>query len=114
MQEWVAMQVFLVRFWGKMGRKLVCNDNGRLLQFSSDHNHGVSNTWFPYKRINNFTWECRGRGLRSIVDYFLIGIEARKQVNGKVYTEECRNWKQAPPCTYESEVEVTSKKEEPS
>ena len=27
-----------------------------------------------------YTWECRGRGLRSLIDYFLIGKEYRKQV----------------------------------
>ena len=27
-----------------------------------------------------YTWECRGRGLRSIIDYFLIRMEARKQI----------------------------------
>ena len=26
------------------------------------------------------TWECRGKGLRSLIDYFLVGKEARKQV----------------------------------
>ena len=40
----------------------------------------MSNTWFPHKRIHKYTWECRGRGLRTIIDYFLIGIEVRKQV----------------------------------
>ena len=28
------------------------------------------------------TWECRGKGLRSLIDYFLVGKEARKQVIG--------------------------------
>ena len=59
----------------------MCNDNGRrLLQFSSEHNLGVSNTWFPHKSIHKYTWECRDTWLRSIIDYFLIGPEARKQV----------------------------------
>ena len=40
----------------------------------------MSNTWFPHKRIHKYIWECRGRGLRTIIDYFLIGMEARKQV----------------------------------
>ena len=56
------------------------NENGRgLLQFSSEHNLGVSNTWFPHKRIHKYTWECSGRGLRTIIDYFLIRMEVRKQ-----------------------------------
>ena len=50
------------------------------MQFSNEHNLGVSNTWFPHKRIHKYIWECSGRGLRSIIDYFLIGMEARKQV----------------------------------
>ena len=27
-----------------------------------------------------YTWECRGRGLRSLSDYFVIGKGYRKQV----------------------------------
>ena len=27
-----------------------------------------------------YTWECRGRGLRSLTDYFLIGKGYRKKV----------------------------------
>ena len=65
---------------GKHGEE-VCNENGRrLLQFSSEHNLWISNTWFPHKRIHKYTWECRGKGLRSLIDYFLVGKEARKQV----------------------------------
>ena len=65
---------------GRNGEE-VCNNNGRrLLQFSSEHNLGVSNTWFPHKRIHKYTWECRGRELRSIIDYVLIRMEARKQI----------------------------------
>ena len=70
--------------WGEvLGRhgEQLCNENGsRLLQFSNEHNLLIANTWFPHKRIHMFTWECRGRGLRSLIDYFLIGKEFRKQV----------------------------------
>ena len=52
----------------------------QLLPFSSEHNLGVSNTWFPHMRIHKYTWECKGRGLRSIIDYFLTGMKTRKQV----------------------------------
>ena len=51
-----------------------------MLQFSSEHNLLIANTWSPHKRIHMFTWECRGSGLRSLIDYFLIGKEFRKQV----------------------------------
>ena len=70
--------------WGEvLGRygEEVCNENGRrLLQFCNEYNLWISNTWFPHKRIHKYTWECRGRGLRSLIDYFLVGKEARKQV----------------------------------
>ena len=70
--------------WGEvLGRhgEEVCNENGRrLLQFSSEHNLWITNTWFPHKRIHKYMWECRGKGLRSLIDYFLVGKEARKQV----------------------------------
>ena len=64
----------------------MCNKNGRrLLQFSSEHNLLISNTLFPHKRNHKYTWECCGKGLRSLIDYFLVGKEARKQVvNTKV------------------------------
>ena len=59
----------------------ICNENGkRLLQFSTEHNLLIANTWFPHKKIHMYTWECRGRGLRSLTDYFLIGKGYRKQV----------------------------------
>ena len=70
--------------WGEvLGRhgEEVCNENGRrLLQFSSEYNLWISNTWFPHKGIHKYMWECRGKGLRSLIDYFLVGKEARKQV----------------------------------
>ena len=38
--------------FGRNGEE-VCNNNGRwLVQFSSEHNFRVSNTWFPHKRIH--------------------------------------------------------------
>ena len=39
------------------------------------------NTHFEYKEIHKFTWECPGRGLRSIIDYFLVRADMRKYVN---------------------------------
>lgn len=36
----------------------VYNENGRwLLQFSSEHNLRIPNTWFPRKSIHKYTWE---------------------------------------------------------
>ena len=65
---------------GRHGEE-ICNENGkRLLQFSSEHNLLIANTWFPHKKIHMYTWECRGRGLRSLTEYFLIGKGYRKQV----------------------------------
>ena len=57
--------------WGEILGKhgeVACNDNGgRLLQFCSENNLVVSNSWFQHKQIHQFTWECRGRGLKSIM-----------------------------------------------
>ena len=45
----------------------ICNENGkRLLQFSSEHNLWISNTWFLHKRIYKSTpgsVEEKGSGL---------------------------------------------------
>ena len=65
---------------GKHG-EVACNENGgRLLQFCNENNLVVSNSWFQHKRIHQFTWECRGRGLKSIIDYFLVRKEHMKRV----------------------------------
>ena len=58
-----------------------CNDNGRrLLEFCATIGLIVSNTWYQHKEIHQFTWECRGRGLKSILDYFLLRREDRRRV----------------------------------
>ena len=70
--------------WGEILGKhgeVACNENGgRLLQFCNENNLVVSNSWFQHKRIHQFTWECRGRGLKSIIDYFLVRKEHMKRV----------------------------------
>ena len=70
--------------WGEvLGRygEDICNKNRkRLLQLSSEHNLWISNTWFPHKGIHKYTWECRPKGLRSLIDHFLVSKESRKQV----------------------------------
>ena len=33
-----------------------------------------------HKEIHQFTWECRSRGLKSILDYFLVRREDRRRV----------------------------------
>ena len=70
--------------WGEILGKhgeAACNGNGRqLLQFCSENNLAVSNSWFQHKRIHQFTWECRGRGLKSIIDYFLVRREHMRRV----------------------------------
>ena len=65
---------------GKHG-EVACNDNGgRSFQFCSENNLVVSNSWFQHKQIHQFTWECRGRGLKSITDYFLVRKECMRRV----------------------------------
>ena len=80
--------------WGEILGKhgeAACNGNGRqLLQFCSENNLAVSNSWFQHKRIHQFTWECRGRGLKSIIDYFLVRKECMRRVKDvKVHGEGC-------------------------
>ena len=58
-----------------------CNDNGRrLLEFCATNGLIVCNTWYQHKEIHQFTWECRGRGLKSIIDYFLVKREDRRRI----------------------------------
>ena len=79
MQEWEIIQVCGVRSLAGMVRKYAMRMAGDFCS-SAVSSLWISNTWFPHKRIHKYTWECRGRGLRSLIDYFLVGKEARKQV----------------------------------
>ena len=57
-----------------------CNDNGRrLLEYWAMNGLIVSNMWHKHKEIHKCTCECRGRGLKSILDYFLV----RRQDSGR-------------------------------
>ena len=73
-----------VKVWGEVIGKqgeAVENGNGkRLLQFCAEIDLVVTNTWFQHKDIHEFTWECRGRNQRSIIDYFLVKQGMRKQL----------------------------------
>ena len=60
----------------------VKNDSGsRLLRFSAENEFSIMNTHFEHKVIHKFTWECPGRGLRSIIDYFLVRADMSKDVH---------------------------------
>ena len=73
-----------VKVWGEVIGKqgeAVENGNGkRLLQFCAENDLVVTNSWFQHKDIHKFTWECRGRNQRSIIDYFLVKQGMRKQL----------------------------------
>ena len=46
------------------------NRNGqRLLSICAANELVILNTFFQHKDIHKYTWESRGRGLRSIIDY---------------------------------------------
>ena len=56
------------------------NGNGmRLLQFCAENNLRITNSWFQHKEIYKFTWECRGRNQRSIID-----ILVRRTMKGQL------------------------------
>ena len=65
---------------GKQG-EVVENGNGkRLLQLCAENELVVANTCFQHKDIHKFTWECRGKNQRSIIDYFLVRKDMKKQL----------------------------------
>ena len=45
--------------------------NGRR-DFCVLHELVIMNTTFQHKDIHKFTWDSKGRGLRSIIDYFIV------------------------------------------
>ena len=38
------------------------------------------NGCFEHKDIHKYTWECRGQGLRTIIDYFAVRKALRQTV----------------------------------
>ena len=66
---------------GKQGED-VENDSGiLLLSFSAENGFKVLNTFYEHKEIHKYTWKCPGRGLKLIIDYFLVRNEMKRNVN---------------------------------
>ena len=40
----------------------------------------VANTWFQRKDIHKFTWKCRVKNQRSIIDYILVRKDMKRQL----------------------------------
>ena len=41
----------------------------------------ATNTNFDHKQIHKFTWKCPDKGLQSIIEYFLVRGDLRKEVH---------------------------------
>ena len=55
------------------------NDNGRrYLGTCATNGLTIMNGCFEHKDIHKYTWECRGRGLRTIIDYFAVSKTRRQ------------------------------------
>ena len=81
MQEWVTIQVYGMKFWGGMERKCATTvGDGFCSSAVSTTSGSLTHGFHTRESIRTYTWECRGRGLRSIIDYFLIRMEARKEI----------------------------------
>ena len=65
-----------VEAWGEViGRhgKETKNGNGRrFLGSCATNGLTILNGYFEQKDIHKYTWECRGRGLCTIIDYFAV------------------------------------------
>ena len=60
------------------------DDNGRrLLNFSAENGFKVLSTFYKHKEIHKYTWKCPGRGLKSIIDYFLVRNEMKRNLNNE-------------------------------
>ena len=53
----------------------------RLLSFSTENSFKILNTYYEHKEIHKHTWIWPGRGLQSIIDYFLIRGDMKRNVN---------------------------------
>ena len=79
MEEWAKMWT-----WGEViGRhgEETQNDNGRrLLGSCATNGLTIINGCFEHKDIHKYTWESRGQGLRTIIDYFAVRKTLRQSV----------------------------------
>ena len=48
---------------------------------SAENGFKVLNTFYDHADIHKYTWKCPGRGLKSIIDYFLVRNEMKRNVN---------------------------------
>ena len=62
--------------WGgvieRHGEETKNRNEQRLLSVCVANELVILNTFFQHKDIHKYTWESRGRGLRSIIDYFVV------------------------------------------
>lgn len=61
---------------GRFGGEKVLNGNGRrILEFCTENNLRIGNTYFKHKRIHQITYEGEGRDVKSIIDYIIYPKE---------------------------------------
>ena len=57
---------------GRHGEETKTRSGQRLLSVCAANELMILNTFFQHKDIHKYTWESRRRGLRSIIDYFVV------------------------------------------
>ena len=72
----------IVRWEGVIGKQGESAEKcRRLLSFSAENGFKILNTFYEHKEMHKYTWKCPGRGLQSIIDYFLVRDEMKRNVN---------------------------------
>ena len=57
---------------GRQGEETLNGNGRRLLDLCAVNELVILNTLYQHKEIHKFTWESKGRGLKSIIDYFIV------------------------------------------
>ena len=57
---------------GRQGEETLNGNGHRLLDLCAVNELVILNTFYQHKEIHKFTWESKGRGLRSIIEYFIV------------------------------------------
>ena len=65
---------------GRQGEETLNRNGHRLLGLCATNDLVILNTFFQHKEIHKFTCESMRRGLRSIIDYFIVGRASRQGV----------------------------------
>ena len=76
----IGNKISITNVMGKYGEKTKNNNGYRLINYCSENNLIITNSFFQHKAIHKFTRVLRSKEEESIIDYILTNKENRKNI----------------------------------